>query len=1162
MEQLRAITLYYQVVNSCEIVSNFVKAQDGTIFPESGGNRASEVQRIRESLIARKKYSRASVFMQMELNLVQDPAVRASVGAALGLCNVMQQTQNHVLLFRAAKLSRQLSGILSNLNPQVGEQVSQQSTIILERMFPRMEDQCPANAFDVAISLMNNPSLTEGEKYSQLLHLSNIARKRQDLTRVNQALVAARDAAHKHWLQCRNLPSGPAALQNLNDFHRRFIDFHRNDTGMAFFESAGVNDCMSTLSMYYKDNHGLLRTFQAFQDRYNDFALPTHQEQRFDKAMKAAKELAMEAQLQRYSTQHFAWFKKCPFVDQGGSLTESTLSDPDHYMRHISVGAEDPIEWGNNAVALILSLAKMECRRGLLTLGALRELFGFALESEIDEEPDSFLERFKQLDFEEASEIFYGSPSHPTPSMTFLDNMQRLKDWLSLPERPPSQSARLNTAKILVQSRLHRVRLYMIGKGFPEDVDISDYSEEQIMLEDIQIQEENAGNWWSNQSDRQIASRIQTSLSKCYVHETVTKGLISEEELQLRVSDCVNLALQYANSQRSILEYHTLLQQSRLYWQQYLHFGSVPPDAGLKVLERANLLFMKTREKIFLLDPAESFTAAMKLTEDFMSQEHIKMAIAASFQSFLGKMAAAPNSHSLEPPNTQFGETALQSYERFLEWTYRSKGQVLSDLLVQDRLQKASSEARKSIRPQVEAIPSSSVKGCHIGEGDALQDVGECKEILTSEASRSRLSSQVVDDTVVSKAQINNMLNEAGDNVVIVDVVNIAYLGHGGSQAILYRKGSPSVMPIPLPDLTVNAIATWVEKYLTSPKRPIDEHLGGNYNSGALEELKPLLLPLFDHNLAQSIKPKEVIVFCLTGALHQIPIHAIPINGVPIIENHPVTYCQGMTSLYRSFEAVAEYRPLHSSIESLAIVPSYDKSWTSDPKAEARLLRKVERTTMYLSGKVCSGSSLTRKDVHDSMSNRAHIHYYGHVHYDPKSPLRSAILLNESACTDPDLLKPGSEGLTIRDLFKSTLQQPALVTLIGCGSGQSHVSSSDDVLGLPSAFLFAGATAVVSTLWPIAADDGADFAEEFYQAFQRRQQHDLALVEEKIVRSPGDVASVSWLPGLNKCVNLAYVMQETTKKMRERGKGKKAPYHWAGFYLTGFWMFPPLTMSD
>lgn len=64
------------------MVSNFVKGQDETIYEESG-DRALEIRKLRESLVARKKYNRASAFMYLELTLVQDLEMRASVDALL-----------------------------------------------------------------------------------------------------------------------------------------------------------------------------------------------------------------------------------------------------------------------------------------------------------------------------------------------------------------------------------------------------------------------------------------------------------------------------------------------------------------------------------------------------------------------------------------------------------------------------------------------------------------------------------------------------------------------------------------------------------------------------------------------------------------------------------------------------------------------------------------------------------------------------------------------------------------------------------------------------------------------------------------------------------------------------------------------------------------------
>ena len=1091
--------------------------------------------------------------MQLELTLVQGLEMKASVGAAFGLCSVMEQTQNMSLLFRSARLGRQLSGILANIFPQMGEQASQHSAELLRRVFPQMEAQCPGMHFDLAVQLVRDSPSTEGEKSWKYMNLSNVVNERRDFTRANQVLIAARDAAQKNWYQCKTLSSGRSALQHLHELHTAYIDLHQRDTGMAFFESAGIADYLTTQSEHYKKYHVVLRILENFQRRYVDFEIPIQQERMFDLGARAAEKLALKEYSQRYSRQHFKWRRQCPLLDQWGNLTESAKSDPHQYLRQIFAGAENPIEWGSNALQLILAWAKIEVKKGLLTTSAFRELFGFVQKSEQDDNSDDFLQYIEDLDFEEAAKGLYGNLDKPMPSVTFLNIMEPLKDWLSLPDRLPSQAARLDTAKYIVISRLHRHRLYLARKGIPDPTNISEYSKEQKLLDAIEKLEHAVGGGFGDQPDRQTGSRIQTTLTKCYVPETVENQLISDEELQSRISDCVSLVSKYANGGRRFLEYHTLLQQSRLQWQRYLLFKSVPPDSGLDILERAELLFNDTRKQILTPDPADNISAKINLAEEFMSEEHTRMGIMASFKSCLENLAPALKANAPGAPDTIYDDLGFRSYERFLKWTHRSKGRGLIDLLyfdvdvVQDLVETSSNDRGKPITSRVVSDLPSSVENLHITENITLQHETEKAEPAKDSVTPTVLSKDVTVDTIVSSAMINEMLSEVGKDVVLVDIINIAYLDKGGSQAILYRKGI-QISHIPLPDMTLEFVEDWVEKNLGTQENPILKPLQEEGYEKALRELTPLLMPLFNPALPQSIRANDTIIFCLTGALHRIPIHAIPINDVPLIESQPVGYCQSLTTLYRSYEAVRKSQRSTPSVESLAIVPSYKERWMNGADAEKKLLQEIEGISKDLNAKSCHGPDLTKETLQNALSGCGHVLYFGHVHYSPSSPIRSALLHNESAYKNAFLERADSEGLTVRDLFKIRLQTPALATIIGCGSGQALVSRSDDILGLASALLFAGASAIVSTLWPIDPDDGASFAAAFYHAIHEQQKMSLN-TGEKTADQEAE---------LGNCVNLACAMHDAVKILRRRGEEKNAVYHWAAFYLTGFWLFPPL----
>ena len=1133
------------------MVSNYVKAQDETIYEDSE-SRFYEVRKLRESLVARRKYKRASAFMQLELTLANGLEMQASVGAAFGLCSVMEQTQDIPLLFRSARLGRQLSSILANVIPQMGQQAAQHSAKLMQQIFPQMEVQCPGMHFDIAVQLVRDSPSREIRKYQKYVDLSNVVKERGDFTRTNQVLLFALDAAETNWHQCKTLASGRAALQHLHDIHTAYIDFHQRDTGMAFFGSAGTAGYMTTLSEHYRRYHMVLRTFEDFQRRYADFEIPTQQERMFDLATRAAEKLALREKVQRCSKQHFKWRRQCPFSDQWGNLTESASSDPHQYLYQIFAGAEDPLEWGINALQLIVAWAQIEVKNGLLMTGAFRELFGFLQKNEQDDNSDSFHQYIEDLDSQKAA-CLYGDPEKPMPSVSFLDIMEPLKNWLNLPDRPPSQVARLNAAKIIMVSRLHRHRLYLTSKGLPDPTDISGYSQEQNLLDTIEKLEHNVGGGFGDQPERQRASRIYTTLTKCYVPETVKNQLVSDEELQSRISDCVDLVGKYANGGRRLFEYNSLLQQSRLQWQRYLLFRSVLPDSSLDSLERAELLFNDTRKQLLTADPADLFSATINLTEEFMSQEHTKMGVMASFKSLLENIASSNRAHAQGAPDMISDDPVYRSYKRFLKWTHRSKGRGLIDLLyfdvevVQDLVETSSIDKNKPIASSVTSDLPSSVENLHIAENITLQHETEPAEPAKATVIPTVLSKDVTDDTIVSSAMISEMLSEVGDDVVLVDIINIPYLDKGGSQAILYRKAIP-MLPIPLPDMTLQVVDRWVERYLGTQEKLIKMPLQGEDCARALQELTPLLMPLFNPKSTQSIRAKETIIFCLTGALHRIPVHAIPINGVPLIESQPVAYCQSLTTLYRSYRTVCTFPRSTQSVEGLAIVPSYEKRWMKEADAEEKLRQEIERVSKDVNVESCSGSDMTKQTLQDALSNCAHVLYFGHVHYDPLAPLRSALLQNERAYRNASQGKPNNEGLTVRDLFKIRLHRPALATIVGCGSGQALVSHSDDILGLSSALLFAGASAIVSTLWPIDPDDGANFAAAFYHAI-RVQQKNLKTSER----------SADQQSGLENCVNLAYAMHETITILRQRGEGKKGAYHWSAFYLTGFWLFPPLT---
>jgi CHAT domain-containing protein len=83
-------------------------------------------------------------------------------------------------------------------------------------------------------------------------------------------------------------------------------------------------------------------------------------------------------------------------------------------------------------------------------------------------------------------------------------------------------------------------------------------------------------------------------------------------------------------------------------------------------------------------------------------------------------------------------------------------------------------------------------------------------------------------------------------------------------------------------------------------------------------------------------------------------------------------------------------------------------------------------------------------------------HFCCHGEFNPISPLESALILADK------------EHWTLGEIFELSIPQCRLITLSACETGFTDPNSlSDEYIGLPSGFLFAGSPSVVSSLWTV-----------------------------------------------------------------------------------------------
>jgi CHAT domain-containing protein/predicted LPLAT superfamily acyltransferase len=194
------------------------------------------------------------------------------------------------------------------------------------------------------------------------------------------------------------------------------------------------------------------------------------------------------------------------------------------------------------------------------------------------------------------------------------------------------------------------------------------------------------------------------------------------------------------------------------------------------------------------------------------------------------------------------------------------------------------------------------------------------------------------------------------------------------------------------------------------------------------------------------------------------------------------------------------------------------------------------------------------------------LHFSCHGKFDNKSPRDSALML-----ADPDGNLGESANLTLAEVFeKFDLRECRLVTFSACESGiiESKTDNiSDEYVGLPSGFLFAGSSSVVSTLWTVDPLATTLFMTKFYHSLKRIS-----------IRDEGSIAIVlnhtqTWLRTLNskKLARIKdnqkfqQILDRVFESKRDRRKFQDLleaavkrepypfanPYYWTAFIATG-----------
>lgn len=258
------------------------------------------------------------------------------------------------------------------------------------------------------------------------------------------------------------------------------------------------------------------------------------------------------------------------------------------------------------------------------------------------------------------------------------------------------------------------------------------------------------------------------------------------------------------------------------------------------------------------------------------------------------------------------------------------------------------------------------------------------------------------------------------------------------------------------------ALRDWVNAYLDNYYEQKDNWL--TQLTPRLQELAKILH--LDEILSHLPKDCQQLILIPHRYLHLFPLHALPVGELCLLDLFPkgVNYAPSCQLLQL---AKTRKRPDFTHLFAIQN-PTKDRPYV-DFGVEA--IRPYFQPNDY----VLPGEQAIKANLIQSEQLRsAHcFHFFGHATFNFE---KSALILADG-------------HLTLGEIFALDLNQCRLVILSACETGMTDFNSiSDEYIGLPSGFLFAGSPSVVSTLWEVDQLSAAVLMIEFYENLRKYKQ--------------------------------------------------------------------------
>lgn len=236
------------------------------------------------------------------------------------------------------------------------------------------------------------------------------------------------------------------------------------------------------------------------------------------------------------------------------------------------------------------------------------------------------------------------------------------------------------------------------------------------------------------------------------------------------------------------------------------------------------------------------------------------------------------------------------------------------------------------------------------------------------------------------------------------------------------------------------------------------------------------------------------------GKLHALPFHALiaPRDGAFLIEQHTVLYSPNLQALQLLLN-----EPVDSVVRQPLVVGVSDFGDRMRPLPSAAIEVDAVNQAWEGRGESLRGEQATRRKLLElnatgKLRNFDVLHLATHAVLDSAAPYQSCIALAD-------------DNLTVTDILDLSLNA-RLVTLSACQTALGNIGRGDELIGLARAFFYAGARALLATLWQVEDTAMVELTGKFYRNLAQGKNAALALREAQIAMIRAGCPAYHWAP--------------------------------------------------